>query len=188
MDAIIPRNSRNQTLMGSSDDRSSKTKKRGGVMRIVRAALYVIRAKAKSNSVQVDAASKLTSFMGSMRPLHMQSNQSPPRFIEGGFAGPVVQETANHTNLEPYDGFTPFMSPAHESVASYGSSQYASVLSFQDLDRCDEIDNEKYEENWHAENCEDEMIDERAEEFIARFYEQMRLQDQAYRNRHMPRV
>ncbi|KAJ8749444.1 hypothetical protein K2173_025488 [Erythroxylum novogranatense] len=187
MDAIAARNSKNKTLTGSFyDDSSRKKKNRGSITRIVRAALYLIRVKSKSKSVQVDAASTLKNFVGSMRPLHIQTNQSPHRYIEGRFVRPVVPELDNHRGAEQCDVITPFMSPAHPSEASSSSSRYGSALNLQELDTCGDTDNEEYNDNWPAEN--DEMIDEKAEEFIARFYEQMRLQDQAYTRRHKRRV
>lgn len=57
--------------------------------------------------------------------------------------------------------------------------RYASAANLQDLDQNDgedeEINNDKVSSNVDGED-EDEMIDAKAEMFIAQFYEQMKLQ------------
>ncbi|CAN8248071.1 unnamed protein product [Cochlearia groenlandica] len=64
---------------------------------------------------------------------------------------------------------------ATSSSSSSGISGYGSAKSLRDMDCLDE-DEECYGDVDEG----DEMIDVKAEEFIVRFYEQMRMQNQAY--------
>ncbi|BFG43472.1 hypothetical protein CerSpe_297460 [Prunus speciosa] len=150
---------------------SPKKKRSGGAMHILQLALFMLRRRHRS-----DGKSKPTSFeaqaqavvstkgtwkrlVGSIRPLHLQttSNPTPPSSV--------------HTSERYEDVLPPPMSPARtDDLASEDgmSSRYASAVNLQELDRTDE-DND----NAAIVNAN---IDAKAEEFIAQFYQQMRLQ------------
>ncbi|KAJ4914716.1 Uncharacterized protein Rs2_00266 [Raphanus sativus] len=75
---------------------------------------------------------------------------------------------------------------AASSSSSSGISGYASAMSLRDLDHHydDDEDDDDDDVDCYSDVEEgDEMIDEKAEEFIERFYEQMKMQNQVYTER-----
>ncbi|KAM3326431.1 hypothetical protein P3S67_001557 [Capsicum chacoense] len=107
--------------------------------------------------------------VGSMRPLHLQDNQSPPN------PRPPVKSPSM-----PAEFFEQFSSPYSVSPSSSSAgtmSQYASANNLQELcgERNDEEEEEDPDQAFDAYGADD-MIDAKAENFIAQFYEQMRLQ------------
>ncbi|KAL1060423.1 hypothetical protein V6Z11_1Z099000 [Gossypium hirsutum] len=119
------------------------------------AALNVIK---QSKLVQANMVPKVSwkRLLGSMRPMHIQSNQSPPPTIEA--------------NLEEDIEAAPW-SPMASSDSSF-MSQYESPLN-QEI----HVMEPSEEESWFDDDGGDEMIDAKAEEFIAQFYQQIRLQN-----------
>ncbi|KAF5745902.1 hypothetical protein HS088_TW06G00067 [Tripterygium wilfordii] len=183
---IIPAANLNDNKNQANKNNNGKPKKKSRrVMNFLRIALYMLRRKSGAKPTRnVGLWKKL---LGSMRPLHLQSNdQSPP---------PPLPSTALEIMPPPLDvvvehieeAFTPPLSPAIPSSSSSvdgGMSQYASAVNLQELDRCDEDDEgEDDEEEVYADGLGDAMIDEKAEEFIAHFYEVMRLQNMECTNR-----
>ncbi|EEF47300.1 uncharacterized protein LOC8265154 [Ricinus communis] len=167
-------------------------KKKRGPMHVFRVALYMIKSNKskKSKSVSVGTVSiwKKLFGLGSMRPLQMPSDPlSPPlHLLEGGTTGTGVPPVLTRSVVEHLEVFTPPMSPAQASVASSsscGMSQYASATNLQLLDEGDESDEDDQEVDINGDKGGDEMIDLKAEKFIAQFYQQMRLQDEAYATR-----
>jgi len=151
-------------------------------MNFLRVALYMLRRK--SGTKHTSNVGLWKKLLGSMRPLHLQSNdQSPPPPLPSTaleIMPPPLNVVVEHTE----EAFTPPLSPAiHSSSSSVdgGMSQYASAVNLQELDRCDEEDED--EEEVYADGLGDAMIDEKAEEFIAYFYEVMRLQNMERTNR-----
>lgn len=73
---------------------------------------------------------------------------------------------------------------AASSSSSSGISGYGSAMSLRDLDYPydDDIDEEE-DECYSDIEGGDDMIDEKAEEFIVRFYAQMKMQNQVYTDR-----
>ncbi|CAL9213455.1 unnamed protein product [Arabidopsis halleri] len=73
---------------------------------------------------------------------------------------------------------------AASSSSSSGISGYGSAMSLRDLDYPydDDIDEEE-DECYSDVEGGDDMIDEKAEEFIVRFYAQMKMQNQVYTDR-----
>ncbi|XP_017977293.1 PREDICTED: uncharacterized protein LOC18613659 [Theobroma cacao] len=172
----------------------TKKRKRASAIRLLKVTLYALglrSSKSKSKSIQVNLLSKFSwkGLVGSMRPMHLQSNQSPPPAIE---AEPAMMPEAESIPLGKYVGeeISSPLSPMRDSspspvfsMSSYGSvsdmSQYESPLNLSDLQHviksCEEITQEP--EFWYGDDDGDEMIDAKAEEFIAQFYEQMRRQN-----------
>ncbi|KAJ4955433.1 hypothetical protein NE237_012216 [Protea cynaroides] len=156
---------------------SSITKKRS-IVQLFRAALFMILrgSNKKSKSVHVEVASKglWRRIVGSMRPLHLhdhklQAEPTPPLSITID----ILHEPPSP--MSPQTISSPSSSQASNSTDS--TRLYASAPNLQELGRTagcnchDDID-----EIEEFSDCGDEMIDVKAEEFIARFYEQMRLQ------------
>lgn len=139
-----------------------RKKKKSGAFGIFKAALYILRKKpdekeaAKKKSAESDGNWK--KIVGSMRPLHVQETPQSPMY-----------------QMSPAsDDFPSPASPAPSS--SCGTmSQYASALNLRDLDNCDD-EEEDPDEVFDA-ITGDEMIDAKAEEFIAQFYKQIQLQN-----------
>ncbi|KAK9983841.1 hypothetical protein SO802_033366 [Lithocarpus litseifolius] len=152
---------------------SDYEKKKRGPMHLVKVALFMIRTH-KSNKpkpLPMDVAPSKDSWKGlvaSMRPLHLQSDQSspPPSIVEA--PKPIVTSPM-------VEYFEDLHSPTYQSGASSssssedGMSRYASAVNLQEL-------NKDNDENDEDEDGGDEMIDAKAEEFIAQFYQQMKLQ------------
>ena len=144
--------------------------------------------------------------VGSIRPLHSQDIRSPPPQIpraakafsaaspssdDDYFASsPALSTTSwgttsygSSTSLQELAGSGSWMkqSDSTNSLSSKMSdtmSRYASALNLHDLDADEEVDDDVDDDSDNAlENCEaDDMIDSKADEFIARFYGQMKNQ------------
>ncbi|KAK7396941.1 hypothetical protein VNO78_18104 [Psophocarpus tetragonolobus] len=156
-----------------------KKKKKGGIL-FLRVAVFMMRGRSKKPSVlQVDddddkSKSIWRKIVGSMRPLHLQSTQSPRSFSQPNTTFTSPSPTNDYVvEEEPYSPSPP-------------SSCYASAVGLNELVQNDE-DNDKQETimegcecdghvNVDAEPDGDEMIDAKAEDFIAQFYQEIRLQ------------
>ncbi|XVF80645.1 hypothetical protein PTKIN_Ptkin15bG0090700 [Pterospermum kingtungense] len=169
-----------------------KINRKRGPMDVFKAALFVLRLKSSKSKSKANEVSKFSwkRLVGSMRPMHLQSNQSPTPAFEAKPTKPesiTVGVGRRQQIKEPITvPFSPMKdastrSPAF-SISSDGStsdlSQYESPNSslhqeINDRKPCGEIT----EEEGYDEDGGDEMIDAKAEEFIAHFYEQMRLQN-----------
>ncbi|KAG1326213.1 hypothetical protein COCNU_01G001470 [Cocos nucifera] len=101
------------------------------------------------------------SFLCGMRPLHLQQLEDCPSLLPQ--PRPVERELFHDTPLPP-------PSPG---CSDDGMSRYASAEDLQALDKSKDGDEE---EDATSESRASHSIDMRAEEFITRFYEQMRLQ------------
>ncbi|OVA16831.1 Protein of unknown function DUF761 [Macleaya cordata] len=174
---------------------NGKIKKRGA-LHVLKVALFMLRggSNKKSKSVQVEVASKglWKKLVGAMRPLHhhqLPNQNSPPRSIQTG--PPTSNPKANDSF---HDVLPPPMSPqlVHPDTPSSSSSvdsmsRYASAQNLQELDRTEESNNCDIviEDDYFYGG--DALIDAKAEEFIAQFYEQMRLQQLNLLNHHNER-
>lgn len=168
---------------------AAATKKKRGRMQILQVAMFLLRRRpgksSKAPSVEAVASSKGTwkRLVGSMRPLHLQGNQSSPPppndnpslFEIAAPTTPTGSELGYEDVLPP-----PPMSPAHSTgLMSTSSSEdgiqsrYASAVNLQELDRSEQDDGKLKGANIYG---GDDQIDVKAEEFIAQFYQQMKLQ------------
>ncbi|KAK7344399.1 hypothetical protein VNO77_13946 [Canavalia gladiata] len=170
--------SMNQTTM-TADQNGSSLKKGHRSKNIFKVALFMMRGRSrKSKMLPPDQDSKSTwkRLLGSMRPLHLQSTQSPPH----NDIPQKIQTSAPSPKGMDY-GTDGFESASEQSAYSPSpcSSRYASAVGLNELVK-DEEEEEVVEEEKVVvkENGEegDEIIDAKAEEFIAEFYHQMRLQ------------
>ncbi|PIA61171.1 hypothetical protein AQUCO_00300592v1 [Aquilegia coerulea] len=147
--------------------------KKHGALHLVKVVLYMLKRRRSAKKAQIDVASKglWKKLVGAMRPLHTQQlprskSPSPPPSIELGNGSPNFQDISQDWN-----------NLASPSTSDGSKSRYASALDLQALDKSD--DGESIEvviEEGFFEDGGDEMIDARAEEFIANFYAQMKLQ------------
>ncbi|KAJ6334433.1 hypothetical protein OIU78_011336 [Salix suchowensis] len=144
-------------------------KKRRSAMHILRVAMYMLSLKSgKSTSVHADAASKWKKYLSFMRPLHVHSNQQR---IEATPAPVTSTEVVEESKVTP--------PPASEDVVE--QLEYTSAQNLLDLliDMSDE-DEDGDEDSYYDDKYGDETIDMKAEQFIAKFYVQMKLQHKSH--------
>lgn len=169
-------------------------KKKSGSFGIFRAALFMLRKRPaekeakKSITKQNSKASNAnwTKLVGSMRPLCLQETPESPT---AAVAASPLPQTAHEkieekiqlqkqpSAAESIEEMIPPASP-FASSSSGTMSQYASAASLQDLYNCSDDEDEDPDEVFDA-ITGDEMIDAKAEEFIAQFYKQIQLQNTA---------
>ncbi|KAI4301471.1 hypothetical protein L6164_034749 [Bauhinia variegata] len=163
-------------------------------MHFLKVAFFLMRrrsVKQKALAVEKDGSKSIwRKLVGSMRPLHLQSNQSPPPTLESRLpavaeaeAPPTSENKINDFHSDkaspsvfgsPVDG-EEYESQDSPSVHDETESRYASALALNELvDQSEE--NEQEECEGYVDEDGDVMIDAKAEQFIAQFYEQMRLQ------------
>jgi hypothetical protein len=156
-------------------------KKKRRAMHLVQVALYMLRMTKKPKSLHVDVASKgmWKRLVSSMRPLHLQSNQtmSPPPSVET--QSPMVSSPL----VEHYEDVLPSPTASSSSSSDDSMSRYASAVNLPELDKSNNDDDDDDDDEDDASYGGDEMIDVKAEEFIAHFYEQMKLQRMASADR-----
>ncbi|XWS31789.1 hypothetical protein CRYUN_Cryun23aG0106300 [Craigia yunnanensis] len=167
-----------------------KKRKRSAAMHLLEVVLYMLHLKSrKSKSIQVNEVSNFSwkGVLGSLRPMHLQSNQSPPPPPIEAKPAIMLEPESIPVGEQTEEAITPPLSPMVYvlaqspafSISSYGSvdnlSQYESPSDqeIHVIKPCEEITEEEY---WYDDEAGDEMIDAKAEEFIAHFYQQMRLQ------------
>lgn len=159
-EAVVAVNAKNNKNVNV--DEVAVKKRRGGV-RLLKVALFMIRRRSeKSKSVNMASRGLWKRLVGSMRPLHLQGNTPPAIELEPN----MTPRTERYEDVQ----FGP-VSPrgAASSSSSVDSmSRYASAVNLQELDPTN--GDEDNEENG------DDMIDAKAEQFIAQFYEQIKLQ------------
>ncbi|OIV90992.1 hypothetical protein TanjilG_16952 [Lupinus angustifolius] len=174
------------TIVAHPHDQETKPslvnqKKKHGNKNIFKVALFMMRGHhRKSKLLPVDDSSRSiwTKLVGSMRPLHLQNNNSPIQSPNAKSNTIVTlpyenQNTTDHHNeVDGFDSASDFA-----NSPSPASSRYASAVGLNEMVQDDE--NHKEEENVMVEedSTGDEMIDAKAEEFIAQFYLEMKLQN-----------
>ncbi|CAK9185803.1 unnamed protein product [Ilex paraguariensis] len=154
-------------------------KKKPGSFNLLKAALLMLRrgSKGKPKPVQVEVASNgnWKQIVGSIRPLHLHDHLSPPSSIMEGPPSPIVEQ---------FEDMIAPASPSPSSSSGGTMSQYASANNLQELDKDEESGDDDPDEVFDAIRG-DEMIDSKADEFIAQFYQQMKLQNWDSGNRHI---
>ncbi|KAH0641214.1 hypothetical protein KY285_037800 [Solanum tuberosum] len=166
------------------DNSIVKQKKKQGAFGFLRAASLKLRRRSldlKQQKFTPEPAPPADSkgenwkkLVGSMRPLHLQDNQSPPSPHDPQPPPPVKSTSLP---VEFSEHFSSLYSPT-PSTSSIGTmSQYASANNLQDLYNDDDEEEEEEDPDQVFDAIGgDDMIDAKAENFIAQFYEQMRLQ------------
>ncbi|XP_057519036.1 uncharacterized protein LOC130799812 [Amaranthus tricolor] len=171
---------------------------------IFKVALYMLKNKKGNKKKQLSSSisgvtnATLTNFVGKIRPLHYQSSiggmSPPPPLDQAGWeATKVIQGTPANEAFEASPYHPKYASSLSSSSSSRrGMSSYASAQSLYDLDDHnyndddqmekiydDDEDEDEDEDAYHDGLEGDEMIDFKADVFIAKFYKQMRLQDKS---------
>ncbi|KAK9086333.1 hypothetical protein Syun_028727 [Stephania yunnanensis] len=165
------------TLLDSSMEMNHKKSKGWHMFKIVSALLFLHRKSSKkTNSLNVVASKGMwRRVLGAIRPLHHDHQHSTPPLIT--MTPSTTTTTTTPIAVDSRNVDAPML-PKLSSVGSNASStfsidiisQYASAENLQELDN-------KGGEDDGGDTCDgDKTIDARAEEFIAKFYEQMRLQ------------
>ncbi|XP_042474825.1 uncharacterized protein LOC122056925 [Macadamia integrifolia] len=165
-----------QAFSKKSREKSKVAKKRNPY-RLVRAALLMLhRKKSKPIHLEVVPSKGLwRSIVGSMRPLNLPEPAPPAPALT---IGNLQEQQPSPLPMSLHSVSSPSSSPFSSACSSIDSmSRYASAQSLQELRRREGYNNDDEEEEFL--DGGDEMIDVKAEEFIAKFYEQMRLQRDA---------
>ncbi|PON72428.1 cotton fiber protein [Trema orientale] len=178
-------------------------KKRRGAAHLIKVALYMIRRRSgKSKSVDMASGGMWNRLVGSMRPLHHLHSHSSPSLLAlknepHDHDHDVIIRSVQEAPMSPgASSITTSSSSDQDRMSRYASaanlqeldteSRYASAVNLRDLDHeTDESESEDHHQtSSYDENGGDEMIDAKAEEFIAQFYEQIRLQRLNSMDRH----
>ena len=157
----------------ASHQPQKKIKKKRSAMNMIRVAIFMMRRRSSKSKRLAVHGGKTRSIwdklLGSMRPLHLESNQSPPASLiqsDDNKDAPqlLALPSPDHGGEEAL--FTAIQSPAVMASSLEGCSKYSSAIVLSELD-----------------SDGDEMIDTKAEEFIAQFYAEMKQQDHMERLR-----
>ncbi|XP_068660606.1 uncharacterized protein [Aristolochia californica] len=145
--------------------------KKSGARNILRVALYMLRRRSnrKAGGLPIQVASRKgfwKNLMAAVRPLGLE-DQPPLPLIGGESPVPPTIEAFHDLQVPP----SPKTS-LHLGCSSDDNDAMSRYASAQDLKQLDNSGDE--EQEVHGEG--DEAIDNLAEEFIAKFYEQIRLQ------------
>ncbi|XP_073148322.1 uncharacterized protein [Henckelia pumila] len=147
----------------TKDEKNKKKKKKSGAFGLFKAALSMMRKRPKDpTSYEKSTPANWTKLVDSVRPLHSQENiPSPPPSVNCESAAETIKE---------------MISPPSPAASM---SQYASASSLRDLVDSDDEEEEEEEDPDEVFDalCGDEMIDAKADEFIAQFYQQLRLEN-----------
>lgn len=148
----------------------TRRKKKSGAFGIFRAALVMLRKRTddeKEAKKEKSNRGDWKKIVGSMRPLHVQETPESPMY-----AMSPASETCSYMSASPAP-----------STSSGTMSQYASALNLRDLCNSDDEEEERDPDEVFDAITGDEMIDSKAEEFIAQFYKQIEHQNSVSRDR-----
>lgn len=152
----------------TTNKKEETPKKKRGATQLLKAASFVLGRPKKPKPIHVDVESKSMwrRLVGSRLPLHdhNHTNQlSSPTSVE--HVDDTVQSSVSQSGV------------SSSSCSEASVSRYASVANLEELDRSEDDDDDDDDDAAYN-DCDggDEMIDVKADMFIARFYEQMRLQ------------
>ncbi|KAE9589482.1 hypothetical protein Lal_00000612 [Lupinus albus] len=169
------------------DIKPSLKKKKHGTKNIFKVALFMMRGGHKKSKLLLKddgSGSIWRKLVGSMRPLHLQNNQSPIQTPKAKTILTLPYEN-NTNNIDIHQGEVDGFDSASEfaNSPSPASSRYASAVGLNEMVQDEENHKEEVKEEEEEENVMeedygngDEMIDAKAEEFIAQFYRDMKLQ------------
>lgn len=147
-----------------------KAKKRGALQLLRVVLLMLKRPSSKSKSVEMASRTTWRRLVDSMRHFHLQSNKTPPTSIQ---AVPINSPLSQHF-MSPYESNSLSASSSTPSFEGLTSS-YASANNLRELDGLEPIE-DLDEEFVYDGDGGDDMIDQKAEEFIAMFYNQIKQQ------------
>ncbi|KAJ0265098.1 Cotton fiber protein [Hirschfeldia incana] len=168
-------------INGGEEEIKNKMKKKRtrGAMHVVGVVLYMLRRRRRTKPFKngfwrrvAESFQQLKSDNSIMQPPSNITIMPPTSPVKE-----KPQVRSDDQLSEMVEVFT-----ATSSSCSSGISGYGSAKSLRDIDCLDE-DDDNDEDCYGGVDGGDEMIDVKAEEFIERFYEQMRMQNQAYTGR-----
>ncbi|KAK4418080.1 hypothetical protein Salat_2220700 [Sesamum alatum] len=187
-------------------DLGKKTKKKRSVFGIFKAALFLLRNRRPMEKWAKKTVTKETTkssssahwkkLVGSMRPLRLpEASRSPPpalNDIEEMIPPQEQQQPPPPAAIESIEEIPAAViesieeiRPASPAVSCSGTmSQYSSAVNLRDLDVTDDESSEEDPDEVFDAITGDEMIDAKAEEFIAQFYRQIHLQNTTSTNHH----
>ncbi|XP_022152757.1 uncharacterized protein LOC111020397 [Momordica charantia] len=165
-----------------TSDLSEAKNNTNGAGQIFKVAFFMLRRRqSKKSKVSVDMGpdkGMWRRLLGSMRPLHIHDNE------ESAPVATVESVTPSTKSKEDFEDALPMALPSPSPLSSssptsrsssFNTSHYVSAANLQDLDDIGNDDNDD-QRSTRDDGEGDEMIDAKAEEFIAQFYEQMRRQ------------
>ncbi|CDY15258.1 BnaC05g01370D [Brassica napus] len=154
-----------------------KTKKISRGMHVFSVVMFMLRRRRRRKAFNTRFWRRVVE---SVRKVHSEITIMPTSNQDGGDDADVINDESGDRLTEAIEIFT-----AASSSSSSGISGYASAMSLRDLDHhYDDEDEDDDDVDCYSDVEEgDEMIDEKAEEFIVRFYEQMKMQKQVYTER-----
>lgn len=129
-------------------EKRQRKKKKSGAFGIFKAALYMLRKRTDDKKEKKSSGGEWKMIVHSMRPLHVQEMPASPRVHAFGADSPGASSSGT-------------------------MSQYASANNLRDLCKEEEEDPDEVFDAIEG----DEMIDAKAEEFIARFYKSIHHQN-----------
>ncbi|KAK4282546.1 hypothetical protein QN277_013908 [Acacia crassicarpa] len=147
-------------------------KKQRGPMYFIKVALFMIKTSSdKSKGFSSSKSKSLWSkLLGSVRPLHLQLQQVPEPQV-AKLPALIHQSPARTEFSEDY-----LFSPSEGSSRSTTYTPFSSAVGLNEMAQSEEDDEPEgvpaASDHWGG----DEMIDAKAEEFIANFYNEMKLQ------------
>ncbi|ESQ36669.1 hypothetical protein EUTSA_v10009861mg [Eutrema salsugineum] len=169
-----------------------KKKKLSRGMHVFSVVMFMLRRRRRRKSFNTGFWRRVVE---SVRKVHSEITIMPsPKFINTIVLPPAppaateIGQDGGHDDDDDNDGSGDRLSEAIEvftaasSSSSSGISGYGSAMSLRDLDCHYEEDDDDVECYSDVEGGDD-MIDIKAEEFIVRFYEQMKMQNQVYTER-----
>lgn len=203
-----------ETPVNEDSMRKKKKKKKSGAFGIFRAALMMMRKRPEGKAAKKTVAKQKSTatngswakLVGSMRPLSLQETaqspphqpspapagdettlpqNQPPAVSDGGAAEEITPPPQEEPSAADYQSVGETITPASPAASSSCGtmSQYASTSSLRDLYCSSDEEEDDPDEVFEA-ITGDEMIDAKAEEFIAQFYKQIQLQNTAKTHHH----
>ncbi|CAL9232818.1 unnamed protein product [Arabidopsis halleri] len=168
----------NQFSGGQEDIKNMMKKKRTRGFHVIGVVLYMLRRRRRSKPINNGFWRRVVESIGQLKNDNVTVLPSSNITILPPSSAPVTEEVLASSDDQVSEMVEVFT--ATSSSCSSGISGYGSAKSLRDMDCLDEDDDDEYYGN---DDGGDEMIDAKAEEFIVRFYEQMRMQNQAYTER-----
>ncbi|KAL9285421.1 hypothetical protein AtEden1_Chr4g0274181 [Arabidopsis thaliana] len=174
----------NQINGGQEEIKNMKKKKRSRGFHVIGVVLYMLRRRRRSKPLNngfwrrvVESFGQLKNDNVTVLPSSSNITILPPS------SSPVTDEVPASSDDQVSEMVE--VLTATSSSCSSGISGYGSAKSLRDMDFLDEDDDDDDDDEYYGnDDGGDEMIDAKAEEFIVRFYEQMRMQNQAYTERY----
>ncbi|KAG7553264.1 hypothetical protein ISN45_Aa06g038040 [Arabidopsis thaliana x Arabidopsis arenosa] len=160
-------------------------KKRSGGFHVIGVVLYMLRRRRRSKPLNNGFWRRVVESIGQLKNDNVTVLPSSNITILPPSSAPVTEEVLASSDDQVSEMVE--VLTATSSSCSSGISGYGSAKSLRDMDCLDEddddYDDDDDDEYYGNDDGGDEMIDAKAEEFIVRFYEQMRMQNQAYTER-----